>query len=126
MWFRWLLDHSCGLSKDFDYKFFIKALDIMFQTDHHQLMTRAISMLYSILEVFTGDARVSIVIDLLLHKYFFRLFLHWDASVRNCYHQLLLFKGIRAKRSHLVNIRFSNDRTINGPSFHDMEHITDT
>lgn len=120
------MDNSCPLPKDFDHKYFVKALDIIFQTDHHQLMTRALSMLYSILEVFTGDARVSIVIDLLLHKYFFRLFLHWDSSVRNCYHQLLLFKGIRTKRTQLVSIRLSKDRNINGPSFHDMEHITDT
>merc|ERR1712137_994220 len=98
----------------------------MFQTDHHQILARALTMLYAVMDIFLGQARVAIVIDLLLHKYFFPLFLHWDASIRNCYHQLLLFKGTHAKRSLLVAIRTSNDPTINGPDMYDMEHITDT
>ena len=126
IWFRYLIDHQVPLPENFEAAYFAKALDIMFQTDHHQILTRALTMLYSIIEAFVGEARVTIVIDLLLHKYFFPLFLHWDASVRNCYHQLLLFKGTHAHRSLLVSIRTSNDPAINGPGMYDMEHITDT
>ena len=87
-----MTENNLELPTSFDHKFFCKGIDIMFQTDHHQIMTRALSMVYAALGLFTDDARVSLVIECLLHKYFFRLFLHWDSAVRNSYHQILLFK----------------------------------
>ena len=124
-WLKYLLDQETPLPPQFEATYFAKAIDIILQTDHHQLLARLLSMLYSIFEIFTGEARVIITIDVLLHKYFFPLFLHWDQTVRTYYHQLLLFKGTRMKRAQLNHVQnsYSSDPSANEMS--DQETIID-
>ena len=81
-----------SLPKDFDIQFFCKGIDILFHSDHHQIMLTTLSFLYECAEVFDGQNRSILFVDLLLHKYFYHLFLHWDYSVRNGFQQLLVFK----------------------------------
>jgi len=124
IWFKQLAENNMTLSKQFDTKFFCRALDIIFQTDHHQMMTRALGLVYVAVDAFVEEARRELVIDLLLHKYFFRLFLHWDSAVRNCYHQFLLFKAIRIRRSRLISNHTFVDSGVLG--MQNMEKVTDT
>lgn len=124
-WLRYLIDQGVPLPPRFEASYLAKAVDIILQTDHHQLLARVLSMLYSVFEIFTGEARVIITIDLLLHKYFFPLFLHWDQTVRTYYMQLLLFRGTRMKRSQLDHVQnsYTSEPTINEMS--DQETIID-
>jgi hypothetical protein len=55
-------------------------------------MHRALKIVYSFSDIFVGEARKALFIDLLLTKYFFQLFLHWDPNIRNAFHQLIAFK----------------------------------
>jgi len=126
-WFKQLSDNNLVLTERFDIKFFSKAVEMIFHTDHHQLMTRVLGMLYVAMDCFVGEARKTLIIDVLLHKYFFRLFLHWDSVVRNCYQQLLLFKAMRIKRAEITSNRVFPDTFVSGPGGQiNMETINDT
>jgi len=51
-----------------------------------------------------GQTRMKVFGDFLLKECFYTLFLHWDVNVRNTYHQLLIYKMIRLRRS-LLHVR---------------------
>jgi hypothetical protein len=100
-WLRQLLDNRLVLPPNFDVEFFCRGVDVMIQSEHHQVISRCLTMLYNSAEVFMGEARRAVYIDLMLQRYFFRLFLHWDVNVRNTYHQLLAFKVRTAQNTPL-------------------------
>lgn len=81
---------SLPLSFDMDY--FCSGLDIIIDTEHHQLIAKLISVIYNHADVFVGYHRKKLFIDFFITKYFFKFFLHWDESVRNYFHQLIIFK----------------------------------
>jgi len=62
---------------------------------------KTLILLYKYSEVFGGKIRMQLFGDFLLRDCFYKLFLHWDINVRNTYHQLLIYKMIRLKRSLL-------------------------
>jgi len=92
VWLTTFEEWGMVLPPNFDYSFFCRGIDIMFQSEHHQVMHRALKIIYSFAEIFVGEARKALFIDLLLTKYFYQLFLHWDPNIRNAYHQLIAFK----------------------------------
>lgn len=101
-WFNDMQAHNCILPATFDVVFFCSGIDVLLKSDHHQIVLRVISHLYSFTEIFEGTLRAHLF-DLLLSKFFYILFMHWDPGVRNAYHQLLIFKMVRIKRSTLYN-----------------------
>ncbi|KAF2075040.1 hypothetical protein CYY_003650 [Polysphondylium violaceum] len=102
----WLKEHGI-LSDSFDINFFCEGIEGIIKSDHHQLLIRAFQMLYNSSESFQGAFRKKLFGDLLLTKYFYQLFLHWDQPVRNAYHHLLLYKMVRIKRANLYESGFS-------------------
>jgi hypothetical protein len=54
VWFRELLRNDKRLSNDFDSSYFCKALSIMFETEHHQLILRVLTLLYNYADLFSG------------------------------------------------------------------------
>eukprot|EP01097_Dermamoeba_algensis_P008135 TRINITY_DN5282_c0_g1_i1.p1 TRINITY_DN5282_c0_g1~~TRINITY_DN5282_c0_g1_i1.p1 ORF type:complete len:552 (-),score=94.19 TRINITY_DN5282_c0_g1_i1:219-1874(-) len=103
---NWLKEISASglqIGSDFDWKFYCTGLDKIFDTDRHQLVMRALSSLYKYAHVFVDESRKQIFCEFLLKKYFYHFFLHWDQGVRNAYHQLLVFRMIRTKRTLLVS-----------------------
>ncbi|KAL6042037.1 HECT domain-containing protein [Balamuthia mandrillaris] len=62
---------------------------------------KLLTVIYNHADVFRANARRALFGDLLLRKHFFPLFLHWDFNVRNTFHQLLVYKMVRLKRSVL-------------------------
>jgi hypothetical protein len=76
----------------FDMDYFCSGLDIIIDTEHHQLIAKLLSVIYNHADVFVGYNRKKLFVDFFITKYFFKFFLHWDESVRNYFHQLIIFK----------------------------------
>jgi len=100
-WFSFLFNEGLYLDDSFDIDFFLKGLNIILERDHHHLVYNVLELLYNFSELFLGVSRKKLFSDFLLETYFYDLFLHWDRNVRNTFHQLLVFKFIRTKRSFL-------------------------
>ena len=94
-----------ALPRQFDCNFFCRAIDIMIGCDHHQVVQKALRMLYSFSDVFVSEARRALFIDLVLHKHFYSLFLHWDPAIRNSFQQLLVFKVPRHQKCEMKHHR---------------------
>eukprot|EP01132_Coremiostelium_polycephalum_P007653 gene7653-9413_t len=95
------------LPESFDINFFCEGIDNIIAADHHQVVIRALQLIYNTSDCFQGHIRKVLFADLLLYKYFYPLFLHWDQPVRNAYHHLLLYKMVRIKRSILYKEGFT-------------------
>jgi len=100
-WFQELREQNQVLPQRFDIVYFCEALDALLDTDHHQILNRCLQLLFDIVDIFTGEGRRYLISEFLLQKYFFHLFLHWDEITRNYFHQFLIFKAVRVKRSQL-------------------------
>jgi len=102
IWFKHFISHKTHLPANFDCSYFASCLQILFNFDHHQIVNRVISVLYNNSDAFSGTARKGLFLDFLVKKNFFNLFLHWDDNIRNAFHQLLVFKACRVRRSLLA------------------------
>jgi hypothetical protein len=88
----------------FDMDYFCSGLDIIIDTDHHQLIAKLLSVVYNHADVFVGYNRKKLFGDFFIGRYFFKFFLHWDEIVRNYFHQIVIFRMVRVKRSELHKI----------------------
>eukprot|EP01102_Stenamoeba_stenopodia_P008063 TRINITY_DN2288_c0_g1_i1.p1 TRINITY_DN2288_c0_g1~~TRINITY_DN2288_c0_g1_i1.p1 ORF type:complete len:583 (-),score=111.95 TRINITY_DN2288_c0_g1_i1:11-1759(-) len=110
VWFKEIMKADKRLSNDFDVNYFCKAISIMIETEHHQLILRVLTLIYNYAEIFSGKiTRKTLLIDVLLKQYFFKLFLHWESSIRNAYQQIIVFKMLRERRSRLQKYGFLTD-----------------
>ena len=101
IWFKELKTNNLTIPSNFDIDYLCNGFDIIFQSDHHQLLQRTLGLLYNYADLFVGDIRKSLYCDFLLKKYFFTLFLHWDDGSRNAFQQIIVFRLIKLKRSLL-------------------------
>jgi hypothetical protein len=114
-WLKELQEHKQAIPQNFDLAFFSEAFQVMLEAEHHQILSRILSLLYdsplcflsletfpSLIfasclsymysELFQGDLRQRMFGDFLMKRFFFRLFLYWDYNIRNIFHQLIIFK----------------------------------
>jgi hypothetical protein len=91
-WMKELQEHKRPLPPQFDCEYFSTAFDVILEAEHHQIISRILTLFYTYSDLFLGDVRRRLFGDFLLKKHFFRLFLHWDYNVRNIFQQLLIFK----------------------------------
>ncbi|GAM25708.1 hypothetical protein SAMD00019534_088830 [Acytostelium subglobosum LB1] len=96
----WIREYGI-LPNSFDIDFFCKGIDSIISADHHQLIIRSLNMVYNVSDSFQGRNRRALFSDLLFHKCFNQLFLHWDQPVRNAYHHILLYRMVRINRGIL-------------------------
>uniref|UniRef100_A0A6B2L9A0 Uncharacterized protein n=1 Tax=Arcella intermedia TaxID=1963864 RepID=A0A6B2L9A0_9EUKA len=118
-WFNEFGVLGLPIPPDFDIPYFCSVLEILFETDHHQILCRLLSFLYDIMDYFGGDPRKALM-SFLLDKYFFSLFLHWDTVTRNYFHQFILWKTTRLKRKILKTNSIDDIKNVY-PSFMDPE-----
>eukprot|EP01133_Synstelium_polycarpum_P006559 gene6559-7604_t len=83
------------LPDTFDINFFCEGIDNIIAADHHQVVIRALNLIYNTSDMFQGHIRAILYGELLLHKYFYQLFLHWDQPM------------VRIKRSSLYQSGFT-------------------
>ncbi len=105
-----LNSHAVQLRDSFDIEFFISACRVILDTEHHQLISRLINILYTYSHMFEGRCRKLLFSDFLIRENFFKLFLHWDENTRQAFYQLLLYKAVRIKWSELLADGFEVSR----------------
>ncbi len=88
------------LPDEFDYDVFWPYFSILLDSDSFQVLLKTISLLYNNFHLFKGKVRSRLVNDL-LQKYFFRLFLHWSSEVRVYFQHLVVYKILRTDRRYL-------------------------
>ena len=92
IWFKVIKTNDLLLPTNFDIDFFCKGCEIVIEADHFAQLYRLLTLLYSYSELFDGMIRTKLFGEMLLKKFFFKLFLHWDDNVRNTYQQIIVFK----------------------------------
>ena len=100
-WFRTLLKSDITIPDNFDHAFFCKGLDIIIEFEHHICVAKILILLYNYGEIFGNEMRRAVFGNLLMQKYFFQLFLHWDPGIRSTFHQLIVFKSLKNKRKQI-------------------------
>ena len=76
----------------FDYEFLLQGVGILCGADHFLVLIRTIRFLFFYLPFFPPHYYGIITHQMLLHRYFFSLFLHWNTAVRQAFHRLVLCK----------------------------------
>jgi len=123
IWLRELADKNICLPNDFDCSLFCSAVDVMIDSEHHQLILRLLTLIYKYADIFCDELRRQLFIELLLKKHFFTLFLHWESTVRNAFQQLVVFKMMREKRSLLQKQGFFIKELASQSIHHDKNNV---
>ncbi|EDR22799.1 hypothetical protein EDI_269370 [Entamoeba dispar SAW760] len=110
-WLNTLIEHQRFCTSDFILDSFMGALDKIFETDHFQLITSTIIMLFNSSYYFIGEPRIKLFVEFLTKKWFFTLFTHWNYYVRQAFHHFILYKFLFTRRSHLNWARFDKTET---------------
>lgn len=98
-------DAACGanlgdpLPETFCFDFFFSAISVLLESEQFEVLLKVLCFLYTHLGRFHGTERIRLVQDMLIHRYFFKFFLHWYPSVRRQYHHILVYKLDRVGHS---------------------------
>ena len=103
MWFGELDRNLQRLPNSFDTDYFLQGLDAIINIDHHVILARMLSFLFTYAHLFRGRVRRAIIEEFIVKKHFFTIFLHWDDVVRNYYQQFLIYKTVRIRK--LAHVR---------------------
>lgn len=103
MWFGELDRNLQRLPNSFDTDYFLLGLDAIINIDHHVILARMLSFLFTYAHLFRGRVRRAIIEEFIVKKHFFTIFLHWDDVVRNYYQQFLIYKTVRIRK--LAHVR---------------------
>jgi hypothetical protein len=76
----------------FDYRFFIKAIDLLMDLDHGMSTAKCIWFLYRILHVIPMQERSKLILKILNAKNFYKYFFNWSYNVRMVFYYLYFFQ----------------------------------
>ena len=91
-------DVACGtnlsgaLPESFCFEEFFKAMDMLLESEQFEVLLKTLCFIYTHAGRFYGPHRLRLLQDILIHKFFFKLFLHWYPAVRRQYHHILVYK----------------------------------
>lgn len=105
VWFSYFREAKRTIPKSFDCQFFLDGFDIIIELDHHVLVSRVLSFFYTNAYLFRGEHRM-MIFDFLIQKHF-SLFSHWDPLVRQYYHQFIIYKMSRIRRTENDKVQIS-------------------
>ncbi|KNC52166.1 uncharacterized protein AMSG_00992 [Thecamonas trahens ATCC 50062] len=93
---RWLafagrVHSRATLYNTFDPSFLIQVLDLLLGVERYSLTAKALAFISDHETVFQGEARIALMGNILLRKYFFHLFLHWSTAVRKLFHAVVIY-----------------------------------
>jgi len=89
-----------SLPAQFEYDDFWESFGRLLDSEGFQVLLKVCSFLYNNVHLFHGKSRTRLVNDL-LGRHFFRLFLHWSPEVRTAFQHVLVYKVLRADRRFL-------------------------
>mmetsp|Transcript_7043 Transcript_7043/g.6293 ORF Transcript_7043/g.6293 Transcript_7043/m.6293 type:complete len:98 (-) Transcript_7043:1158-1451(-) len=90
-WFKTLRESGKNLPSAFDSTFFFKGVYMVLEGDHALNIAKVLWMIYNNFNIFSFSIKEKLI-EFLLTRNFFRLFLHWSWNVRQIYHYLLLYR----------------------------------
>mmetsp|Transcript_40726 Transcript_40726/g.105706 ORF Transcript_40726/g.105706 Transcript_40726/m.105706 type:complete len:764 (-) Transcript_40726:211-2502(-) len=88
----WFAELRTGVSRMIDCTELFEAIAILLQSERLKILNATLNFLYRTLQTFEGIDRRKIILEVIMQKSFFRLFLHWDADVRRLFHYILIFR----------------------------------
>ncbi|KJE92986.1 hypothetical protein CAOG_03854 [Capsaspora owczarzaki ATCC 30864] len=91
-----LVSHYCHLQMrplptEFDSDYFLKAISVLFESQHYVVLMATLSFLYRHMHVFSEACRQDLT-TMLTSRFFFKFFLHWQGSVRWFFYHILLYR----------------------------------
>jgi len=96
IWFSFLRNAKQKIPDNIDYPFLFKGIGVLFESEHHSILAKALLFTYDQMDLFQGAQRKILICNLILSPdTFIRFFLHWCFGVRKFYHHLLLYKLVR-------------------------------
>jgi len=108
-WFGALQEHRLPLPSSFDFDYFFGVLETLLSCSHYVVNTEALLMIWNVMVCFSGEQRRRLCETILLGKFFFVFFLHWESSIRSIYQHLLLYKVQRGMTSLYEETRDSDE-----------------
>jgi len=96
VWFNSLRNSKQKIPDNIDYPFLFKGVCVLFESEHHSILAKALLFVYDQIDLFQGTQRKSFICNIILSpETFMRFFLHWCFGVRKFYHHLILYKLVR-------------------------------
>ena len=96
-WFDFLEQQKLRLPLDFDNNLFLNLVMLIFERDHAYATGKCLNFWYTYYNIFSEDFNLKLW-SVVLGKFFFRLFLHWNKGIREiffffiCYRLLFAFE----------------------------------
>lgn len=90
-WFNKLQNNYQYIPASFDYTFFNKCVKILLDQDHLILRTKCLWMIYKSLHLFPAEAKEELI-NMIVTKYFNKLFFNWSWNVRSLITHVLLYQ----------------------------------
>ena len=87
----WLQGRT-DLPDNFNVNFFFHALCICLMSEHFDVCFNSLSLIYDHEHLFTKKRKEYLFSSLLMDKFFWKFFLHWDSNLRATFQRLLLYK----------------------------------
>lgn len=90
-WFDYFDSNSLRLPLDFDNNLFLSLMVIILQYDHVFAIGQSLNFWYMYFNLFSKDFN-SKLLSIILQKFFFKLFLHWNKSIREVFYYFLCYR----------------------------------
>ncbi|CAK4085914.1 unnamed protein product [Aphanomyces euteiches] len=89
------------LPLSFDVAYYLEALRKALTSSHFQIILKVLAFLYATADLLESKRRQKLLSGVVLHEYFFELFLHWNEEVRRMFCHLLVYKLFCSSRLDL-------------------------
>ena len=92
-WFEYFDSNGLRLPLDFDNNLFLSLVAVIFQYEHAYAIGQNVNFWYTYFPLFSKDLN-SKLLSIILQKFFFKLFLHWNKSIREVFYYFLCYRII--------------------------------
>ena len=90
-WFEYFDSNNLRLPLDFDINLFLSLVILIFQYDHAYAIGQCLNFWYTYFNLFSKDFNLKLL-SVVLQKFFFKLFLHWNKSIREIFFYFLSYR----------------------------------
>jgi hypothetical protein len=90
-WFEYFESKNLRLPLDFDVNLFLSLVVMIFQYDHAYATGQCLNFWYIYFNLFSKEFN-SKLLTIILQKFFFKLFLHWNKSIREIFFYFLSYR----------------------------------
>lgn len=117
-WFNKLQKNHQFIPASFDFSFFLNGVKTLLDQDHLILRTKWLWMIYKSLHLFPAEAKEELI-NLIVKKYFYKLFFSWSWNVRSLVTHVLLYQlhFIHFELVNIINDKNKNEQTPKQPKY---------